>query len=112
MAERNARVPANQRIDFRIGINVGDFIIDGEDILGDGVTAAARLQTLAETRRNLRKQGVSRSWVRQIELRVRGPAAPDSALPRSFASLWSRSARGIQLRMTSRTQNHSPVCCR
>ena len=48
MAERNAGVPPEQRIDFRIGINVGDIIIDGDDIFGDGVNVAARLQTLAE----------------------------------------------------------------
>src|ERR1700674_3940303 len=48
MAERNAGVPPEQRIDLRIGINVGDIIIDGEDIFGDGVNVAARLQTLAE----------------------------------------------------------------
>ena len=48
MAERNAGVPPEQRIEFRIGINVGDIIIDGDDIFGDGVNVAARLQTLAE----------------------------------------------------------------
>jgi adenylate cyclase len=48
MAERNASVPANKRIEFRIGINVGDIIIDGDDIFGDGVNVAARLQTLAD----------------------------------------------------------------
>ena len=48
MAERNANVPPGQRIEFRIGINVGDIIIDDEDIFGDGVNVAARLQTLAE----------------------------------------------------------------
>src|ERR1700693_5111427 len=48
MAERNATVPPEQRIEFRIGINVGDIIIDGDDIFGDGVNVAARLQTLAE----------------------------------------------------------------
>jgi adenylate cyclase len=48
MAERNAAVPPDQRIDFRIGINVGDIIIDGDDIFGDGVNVAARLQALAE----------------------------------------------------------------
>jgi adenylate cyclase len=48
MAERNAGVPSAQRIDLRIGINVGDIIIDGDDIFGDGVNVAARLQTLAE----------------------------------------------------------------
>src|SRR5438046_6150614 len=48
MAERNAGVRPEQRIDFRIGINVGDIIIDENDIFGDGVNVAARLQTLAE----------------------------------------------------------------
>jgi TolB-like protein/class 3 adenylate cyclase len=48
MAERNAGVPPEQRIEFRIGINIGDIIIDGDDIFGDGVNVAARLQTLAE----------------------------------------------------------------
>jgi len=48
MAERNAALPPEQRIDLRIGINVGDIIIDGEDIHGDGVNVAARLQALAE----------------------------------------------------------------
>src|ERR1700687_75050 len=48
MAERNAGVPRERRIDLRIGINVCDIIIDGEDIFGDGVNIAARLQELAE----------------------------------------------------------------
>src|SRR5215475_9967790 len=47
MAERNAGVPPELRIEFRIGINVGDIIIDGDDIYGDGVNVAARLQELA-----------------------------------------------------------------
>jgi class 3 adenylate cyclase/pimeloyl-ACP methyl ester carboxylesterase len=48
MVSRNADVPEEKRIIFRIGINVGDIIIDGEDIFGDGVNIAARLQTLCE----------------------------------------------------------------
>jgi adenylate cyclase len=48
MAERNADVPVDKRIQFRIGINVGDIIIDGGDIFGDGVNVAARLETLAD----------------------------------------------------------------
>jgi class 3 adenylate cyclase/TolB-like protein len=48
MVERNAGVPIDRRIVFRIGVNVGDIIIDGDDIYGDGVNVAARLQALAE----------------------------------------------------------------
>jgi adenylate cyclase len=48
MAERNAGLVDNRRIDVRVGINLGDVIIDGEDRHGDGVNIAARLQGLAE----------------------------------------------------------------
>ncbi len=48
MAERNAGVPTDKRIEFRIGINLGDIIHDEKDIFGDGVNIAARLEGLAE----------------------------------------------------------------
>src|SRR5690348_17940746 len=48
MAQRNAHQPEDRRIVFRIGINVGDIIIEGDDIYGDGVNVAARLEGLAE----------------------------------------------------------------
>src|SRR6266540_4511002 len=48
MAERNAGVPPEQRIEFRIGVNLGDIIIDRDDIYGDGVNVAARLEGLAQ----------------------------------------------------------------
>ncbi len=48
MVRRNAGVPQDKRVVFRIGINVGDIIIDGDDIFGDGVNIAARLETLCE----------------------------------------------------------------
>ena len=48
MIERTARLPLEKRIQFRVGINVGDIIIDGDDIFGDGVNVAARLETLAD----------------------------------------------------------------
>jgi adenylate cyclase len=48
MAERNADVPSDRRIEFRMGINVGDIMKDGLDIYGDGVNVAARLEALAE----------------------------------------------------------------
>src|SRR5262249_55874986 len=48
MAERNAEVPEDRRIEFRVGIHQGDVIIEGGDIFGDGVNVAARLEALAE----------------------------------------------------------------
>ena len=47
MRDRNARVPQDRRIEFRIGVNLGDVIIEGEDIFGDGVNVAARLEEIA-----------------------------------------------------------------
>jgi len=48
MTQRNADVPPDRRIEFRLGINVGDIIIDESDIFGDGVNVAARLEALAK----------------------------------------------------------------
>jgi adenylate cyclase len=48
MADRNQGVPEDRRMLFRIGINLGDILIEGEDILGDGVNIAARLERVAE----------------------------------------------------------------
>ncbi|MCH8154842.1 MAG: adenylate/guanylate cyclase domain-containing protein, partial [Proteobacteria bacterium] len=48
MAERNAKVPEDRRIIYRMGINIGDIIVEGDDIYGDGVNVAARLEGLAE----------------------------------------------------------------
>jgi adenylate cyclase len=47
MAERNAAIPENRRIEFRMGLNVGDVIIDEGDIYGDGVNIAARVEAFA-----------------------------------------------------------------
>ena len=48
IAGRNAEVPEDRRITYRMGINIGDIIIDGDDIYGDGVNVAARLEGLAD----------------------------------------------------------------
>ncbi len=48
MAERNAAVPEDRRITYRIGINIGDIIVEGDDIYGDGVNVAARIEGLAQ----------------------------------------------------------------
>src|ERR1700730_16303943 len=48
MAERNAGLALEDRIDFRIGINVGDIVVEDGDVFGDGVNVAARLETIAD----------------------------------------------------------------
>src|ERR1700719_5150255 len=48
VSERNSGSPEDSRIQFRIGINVGDIIVDGDDIYGDGVNVAARIPALAD----------------------------------------------------------------
>src|ERR1700757_3413925 len=47
MRNRNAGVPQDHRIEFRIGVNVGDVVVQGKDIFGDGVNVAARLESIA-----------------------------------------------------------------
>ena len=47
-AERNAGIPGEHRMEWRIGVHLGDVLIEGDDILGDGVNIAARLEGLAE----------------------------------------------------------------
>ncbi len=48
MAQRNASVPEDRRIQFRFGINLGEIIIEGNDIYGTGVNVASRLESIAE----------------------------------------------------------------
>src|SRR5207248_4790883 len=48
MAERNVTVPTDRRLDLRIGINVGDIVVEDGDIFGDGVNISVRLEGLAE----------------------------------------------------------------
>ena len=48
IAARNADVPEDRRIRYRIGLNIGDIVVEGDDIFGDGVNVAARLEDLSE----------------------------------------------------------------
>ena len=48
MVERNVDMPEPRRIVYRIGVHLGDVLIDGDDILGDGVNIAARLESICE----------------------------------------------------------------
>jgi class 3 adenylate cyclase len=48
LTTRNAELPANRQMQYRIGINVGDVVVEGERLYGEGVNIAARLESLAE----------------------------------------------------------------
>jgi adenylate cyclase len=67
MIERNKSVPKDQRIKFRVGINLGDIIIDGDDIFGDGVNIAARLEAMAAPGGIC----VSRAVIEQVKQKLR-----------------------------------------
>jgi class 3 adenylate cyclase/TolB-like protein len=81
MAERNAATPPEKRIEFRIGINLGDVIAEREDIFGDGVNVAARLEALAEP------GGICISRVVRDQIRDK--------LPYSFQDLGELSVKNI-----------------
>ena len=73
MAERNAGTPETQRIEFRIGINLGDVIVEDGDIYGDGVNVAARLEGTRRAGRHLRLGVVHDRSRDRLDLCVRGP---------------------------------------
>jgi class 3 adenylate cyclase/TolB-like protein len=81
MLDREAEVDEDRRIRFRIGINLGDIIADGDDIFGDGVNVAARLEALAEP------GGVCVSRTVRNQVRDR--------LPYSFEDLGEQSVKNI-----------------
>jgi len=61
--ERNADVPPTSRIEFRIGINMGDVVVENGDIFGDGVNVAARLEGLADPGGVCVSARVQEDWV-------------------------------------------------
>jgi adenylate cyclase len=72
MADRNAATPEDNRITFRVGINLGDVIAEEHDIFGDGVNVAARLEALGRAWRDLRQRSRSGPGARQAQLQFRG----------------------------------------
>ena len=71
MAERNGALPEAKRILYRIGVNLGDVLVEGDDILGDGVNIAARLEGICEAGGMLRLRLSLRARPRPDRGRVR-----------------------------------------
>jgi TolB-like protein/Tfp pilus assembly protein PilF len=81
MIDREAGTPEDRRIRYRVGINLGDIIVDGDDIFGDGVNVAARLEALAEP------GGICISRVVRDQIRDK--------LPYAFEDLGEQSVKNI-----------------
>jgi len=101
MADRNVGVLPDERIEFRIGINVGDIVIDGDDILGDGVNLAARLEGLADP------GGVLVSRAVRDQVRDRGEFALEDLGEHELKNI-ARPVRVYRLRMPD-DSNAAPV---
>ena len=65
--------PEDRRIEFRIGINLGDVIVEGDDIFGDGVNVAARLEGVARPGGIAVSQSVNEHIGNKLDLDLRGP---------------------------------------
>src|SRR5204863_10061779 len=63
----NQSKPSDHRIEFRIGINIGDIIVDGTDIAGDGVNIAARLEHAAEPGGIMVSQGIREQLSNKVD---------------------------------------------
>ncbi len=81
LREANRRMPEERRLQFRIGIHVGDAVLRGDDLLGDGVNLAARLQTIAEPG-GICLSGLAHDYVRKV-------------LPLVFTDLGPRQVKNI-----------------
>ena len=96
MAEQNTAVPQDQRIEFRIGVHVGDIIFDDNDIFGDGVNIAARLEGIAEP------GGVCMSDDAYRQVRGKVEIDCDDMGPQSLKNI-AEPMRAWRLRMTGQT---------
>ncbi len=102
MVEQNATVSPAQRIEFRVGIHVGDIIVDDNDIFGDGVNIAARLEGIAEP------GGVCISDDAQRQIRGKVDTAFEDMGPQSLKNI-SEPMRAWRLRMNANGSVAAPI---
>ena len=107
MAGRNESVPADRRIELRIGVNLGDVIVEGDDIFGDGVNVAARLEGMAEPGGIIVSSSVRDQVGERLALILRGSRRADAEEHRAAGSCLSgrtgRRANGNAPRRPGRT---------
>ena len=115
MGERGASEPEARRLRLRMGINVGDIVIDGDDILGDGVNIAARLEPLAPAGEIC----ISRAVYEQVRGKVDAELMPMGAKQLKNIPIWWRSGTSRSMmrlpprphrRRRYRKSRRSPFC--
>jgi adenylate cyclase len=110
MTERNRDVPPNRRIEFRIGINIGDIIIDSDDVFGDGVNIAARLESLAEPGSTYLSRAVYEQVTGKIAAAsVVGPRSDMTRCRRSIAESCDRCPERCNGLLLSRLRNLAAI---
>jgi adenylate cyclase len=102
MVEQNAAIPQAQRIEFRIGIHVGDIIVDENDIFGDGVNIAARLEGIAAP------GGVCISDDAQRQIRGKVDTAFEDMGPQNLKNI-AEPMRAWRLRMNASGSASAPI---
>jgi adenylate cyclase len=102
LAEQNAAVPEIRRLDYRIGIHVGDIIVDENDIFGDGVNIAARLEGIAEP------GGVCISDDAQRQIRGKVDTAFEDMGPQNLKNI-AEPMRAWRLRMNASGSEAAPI---
>ena len=78
MRERNVDVPEDRRIEFRIGVNLGDIIVEDNDIYGDGVNVAARIESIAKPGGVAVSGSVRDNVGNRLDLALRGHGRADA----------------------------------
>ena len=102
LAERNAAVPEIRRLEYRIGIHVGDIIVDENDIFGDGVNIAARLEGIAEP------GGVCISDDAQRQIRGKVDTSFEDMGPQNLKNI-AEPMRAWRLRMNASSSAAAPI---
>ena len=113
MAERNAGITPEKRMEFRVGINFGDIIIDGDDMWGDGINVAARLETLAEPGGICVSGRVQEDVQGKLDITFEDEGSASSRTsPGRCGSIGSGSRAAVRQRRRSlsRTSRRSPSC--
>ncbi len=108
MAKREQDQPEDKRLQFRVGINLGDVIIDGDDILGDGVNVAARLESLAPPGGICISRAVHEQLRGKIDVPLTALGMQDVKNMPEPVDVWRVEVAGVRARAAPKTSTTPP----